>query len=70
MGHHVLGKGENLGHSVYVNREQVAALAVEHGLMMVSVSDAHRLQEVGRFYTELRMEDLYQRSHSEKICSR
>ena len=53
---------DNLGHNWHINKERVKALAEEHGLLLLKVSDAHRLEDLGRNYTEVDLDDLYARA--------
>lgn len=44
-----------------INREEIQAIADEYGLMLLSNSDAHSLDNIGRYYNEVDLEDLYTR---------
>lgn len=49
----------NALHDWHMNKERIQEVARKHDLMTFSVSDAHRVQDVGRYHTELDLEDLY-----------
>lgn len=51
---------ENALHTI--DRERVMALAEEHDLLLLSNSDAHRLDWIGRYYTEIDLEELIARA--------
>ncbi|MBI4233853.1 MAG: PHP domain-containing protein [Chloroflexi bacterium] len=51
----------NLGHNWHINREEVLEVARRHNLLLFSVSDAHRLEDIGKAYTEVDMEELLAR---------
>ncbi len=50
---------DNLMHNWHIDKAKVQDVAREHGLLMLKVSDAHRLEELGSSYTELDLEELY-----------
>lgn len=53
---------DNLMHNWHIDKARVEEVARDHGLLMVKVSDAHRLEEVGSSYTEVTLEELYSRA--------
>ena len=53
---------DNLGHNWHIKKERVRDLAQQHGLLLLEVSDAHRLEDVGRNYTDVDLADLYARA--------
>ena len=53
---------ENAIHTWHIERARVEAVALEHDLLMLRVSDAHRIQDIGAAYTELDLDELYRRS--------
>ena len=54
---------DNYIHNWHIRKEQVEEVARTHGLMLVEVSDAHNLDNIGLRYTELEMEELYRRAN-------
>ena len=52
-------------HNWHIRKEQVAEVAREHGLLLVEVSDAHNLENIGLRYTEVEMDELYRRASRE-----
>lgn len=46
----------------YIDKERVRALAEEHDLLLLSNSDAHRLDWIGRYYNEIDLEELTARA--------
>ena len=53
---------DNYIHNWHIRKPQVAKIADEHGLMLVEVSDAHNLENIGLRYTEVEIEELYRRA--------
>jgi len=53
---------ENSIHNWHIERARVEAVAREHDLLMLRVSDAHRIQDIGSAYTEVELDELYRRS--------
>ena len=52
----------NPGHNWHIRKAQVEDIAREHGLLLLSVSDAHTLEKVGTSYTEVDLDDIYSRA--------
>ena len=52
---------DNLIHNWHIDKAKVKAVAQKHGLLMVNVSDAHRLEDIGTSYVEVDLEDFYSR---------
>lgn len=46
----------------YIDKERVRALAEEHDLILLSNSDAHAIDWIGRYYTEIDLEELIARA--------
>ena len=53
---------DNYIHNWHIRKEQVREVAATHSLMMVEVSDAHNLENVGLRYTEVTLTELYERA--------
>ena len=53
---------DNYIHNWHIRKQQVAELAEAHGLLVLEVSDAHNLENIGLRYTELEFEELYRRA--------
>ena len=53
---------DNYIHNWHIRKEQVREVAQAHSLMLVEVSDAHNLENVGLRYTELELAELYERA--------
>lgn len=45
-----------------IDKERVRALAEEHDLLLLSNSDAHRIDWIGRYYNEIDLEELIARA--------
>ncbi len=56
---------DNYIHNWHIRKQQVAELAQAHGLLILEVSDAHNLENIGLRYTEVEMEELYRRASVE-----
>ena len=54
----------NPGHNWHIRKSQVEQIAQERGLMLFSVSDAHRVEKIGTSYTEVDVEELHLRAVS------
>ena len=54
---------DNYIHNWHIRKPQVAKNAKEHDLMLVEVSDAHNLENIGLRYTEVDLDDLYSRAY-------
>ena len=46
----------------YIDKERVLALAEEYDLLLLSNSDAHTVDTIGRYYTEIDIEELFSRA--------
>ena len=46
----------------YIDEEKVKALAEKHNLLLLSNSDAHDLKDIGHYYNEIDLEELYSRA--------
>ncbi len=55
---------DNYIHNWHIRKSQVAELAQAHDLLILEVSDAHNLENIGLRYTELELEELYLRAGS------
>jgi len=53
---------DNYIHNWHIRKPLVQDVADAHGLLILEVSDAHNLENIGLRFTELEMEDLYRRS--------
>ena len=53
---------DNYIHNWHIRKNQVRELAEAHDLLVLEVSDAHNLGNIGLRYTEVEMEDLYRRA--------
>ena len=53
---------DNYIHNWHIRKKQVSGVAEEHGLLLLEVSDAHNLENVGLRYTEVDLDDLYARA--------
>ena len=45
-----------------INKEKVRELAKKHDLLLLSNSDAHRLEDIGKYYNEIDLEELLDRA--------
>ena len=50
---------DNYIHNWHIRKEQVREIAKTHSLMLVEVSDAHNLENIGLRYTEVDLEEIY-----------
>ena len=55
---------DNYIHNWHIRKEQVRQVADAHNLLLVEVSDAHNLENVGLRYTEIEISELYDRAVS------
>ena len=55
---------DNLMHNWHIDKAKVEEVASQHDLLLVRVSDAHRLEELGGSYTEVTLEELCSRAQS------
>ena len=46
----------------YIDKERVRELAEEHGLLLLRNSDAHFIRQIGQYYNEIDLEELYARA--------
>ncbi len=53
---------DNYIHNWHIRKQQVAELAQAHDLLILEVSDAHNLENIGLRYTELELDELYRRA--------
>ena len=53
---------DNYIHNWHIRKQQVEELARTHDLLLLEVSDAHSLENVGLRHTELELDELYQRA--------
>jgi len=53
---------DNDVHDGDINKAKVQTLAEKHGLLLLSNSDAHWLSDIGRYYNEISLEELYARA--------
>lgn len=53
---------DNYIHNWHIRKDQVAEVASKHNLMLMEVSDAHNLENIGLRYTEIELDDLYARA--------
>ncbi len=53
---------DNLMHNWHIDKKKVRQVAQAHNLLLVKVSDAHRIEDVGTNYTELDLDELYRRA--------
>jgi predicted metal-dependent phosphoesterase TrpH len=50
---------DNALHNWHINKVRVRELAEKHGLLLLRNSDAHNLEDIGTFYNEIELEELY-----------
>ncbi len=53
---------DNYIHNWHIRKAQVAEIAEAHGLLLLEVSDAHNLENIGLRYSEIELDDLYARA--------
>ncbi len=53
---------ENQVHNFRINKKWVGEMAGRYNLVLLRNSDAHRLEDIGFYYNEIDLEDLYLRS--------
>ena len=53
---------DNLMHNWHIDKDKVRAAAKDYKLLMFNVSDAHRIEDVGTNYTEIKLSQLYKRA--------
>ena len=53
---------DNYIHNWHIRKSQVAEVAEAHDLMVLEVSDAHNLENIGLRYTEVDLQELYRRA--------
>ena len=60
---------DNYIHNWHIRKQQVAEVAQAHNLLVLEVSDAHNLENIGLRYTELEMEELYRRASPRRLIA-
>lgn len=53
---------DNYIHNWHIRKSQVSGVAEKHGLLLLEVSDAHNLENVGLRYTEVDLDELQARA--------
>ena len=53
---------DNYIHNWHIRKPQVAEIAKAHDLLLVEVSDAHNLENIGLRHTEVDLDELYRRA--------
>jgi hypothetical protein len=53
---------DNYIHNWHIRKGQVAEIAQAHDLMLLEVSDAHNLENIGLRYSEVDLDELYARA--------
>ena len=53
---------DNYIHNWHIRKDQVSEIASEHDLILMEVSDAHNLENIGLRYTEIDLDELYARA--------
>ena len=53
---------DNYIHNWHIRKSQVTEVAEAHALMVLEVSDAHNVENIGLRYTEVELEELYRRA--------
>ena len=53
---------DNYIHNWHIRKHQVQEIAQAHDLLLVEVSDAHNLENIGLRYTEVDLDELYRRA--------
>jgi PHP family Zn ribbon phosphoesterase len=48
-------------HEWEIDKSKVREVAEKHGLLLLSNSDAHYVSDIGRYYNEISLEELYAR---------
>ena len=61
---------DNYIHNWHIRKKQVTEVARTHDLLLLEVSDAHNIENIGLRYTELELEELYRRGHLIAISNR
>ncbi len=56
---------DNYIHNWHIRKPQVRKIAEDHDLMLVEVSDAHNLENIGLRYTAVEMGELYRRASAQ-----
>jgi PHP family Zn ribbon phosphoesterase len=52
----------NAVHDWHIQRDRVLYIAQQRGLLLLAVSDAHRIEHIGRVYTSVSLEELCSRA--------
>lgn len=55
---------ENGGHNWHMDKRAIKKVATSCGLLLLSNSDAHYLEDIGRFYNEITLKELYKRANA------
>lgn len=55
---------DNYIHNWHIRKSQVTEVAAEHDLLVLEVSDAHNLENIGLRHTEVELDELYRRADS------
>ena len=53
---------DNVMHEWEIDKSKVREVAEKHGLLLLSNSDAHYVSDIGRYYNEISLEELYARA--------
>ncbi|MBI4202221.1 MAG: hypothetical protein HY532_03795 [Chloroflexi bacterium] len=53
---------DNRLHNWHIDKKKVEEIAQEHGLLLTKVSDAHNVEDIGKNYIEVELEDLCTRA--------
>ena len=60
---------DNYIHNWHIRKAQVSEVAEAHDLMILEVSDAHNVENIGLRYTEVELEELYRRADGSTTMS-
>ena len=52
----------NHSHDQFINKQKVRDIAQEYNLLLLSNSDAHILEDIGQYYNEIDLDDLFSRA--------
>jgi len=53
---------ENAGHNWHMDKQKISEIAERHNLLLLSNRDAHYLDDIGKFYNEISLEQLWNRA--------
>ena len=56
---------ENGMHTWQIDKVKVREVAEKHGLVLLANSDAHSVEDIGKFYNEISLEELYSRARAQ-----